>query len=120
MSIKTRNAKKQVKDSIREVAKHLMEYDFRNVYIKNNWSIDEITNVMVKTFCSSIQNNEWISVEDRLPEPFLNVLLILKGGEQTDSFVGFHDGKKFHDYEDNRTNSDSISHWQPLPEPPKK
>ena len=67
---------------------------------------------------------EWISVKDRLPEDITNVLVF---GEywkvmiaQLDFFNG--DGKAW--YEKNggfrgHVDSDNITHWMPLPEPPK-
>lgn len=64
-------------------------------------------------------NDKWISVEeDNLPEKFLNVLVItnkkqfgiscVDSSGEIDDFICEVDG------------TEKITHWRPLPEPPKK
>jgi hypothetical protein len=69
--------------------------------------------------------NEWISVEDRLPNNGINILMFMKNKTHSWSQIGCYDSthndwcvcneqldhveKDF--YED-------VTHWQPLPEPP--
>lgn len=54
---------------------------------------------------------EWISVEDRLPEPFVNVLAFRNGKISID----YHEenGWFAYDFEEKRA-----THWMPLPSPP--
>lgn len=66
---------------------------------------------------------EWISVEDRLPQAGQVVKYkaeIWRFGsmDRIDSFSGVFDGEYFGDadYDDHYEN---VTHWQPLPEPPK-
>lgn len=70
--------------------------------------------------------SEWISVKDKLPEPYTSVLRhpsceIGYGSEYT----AYYDAvdNKFHvDCEDSFTTWESVvlvTHWMPLPEPPK-
>ena len=65
-------------------------------------------------------DNYWISVEDRLPKTTARVLALGAGGaSEIVVFLSFHGGggkfkAKGHDC------SDVITHWQPLPAPPKE
>ena len=72
---------------------------------------------------SAIPTSEWISVEDRLPEANLHVLLYAFFHNQWQIVKGWHSycDKQFH-----ITNSDypsltdiPVTHWMPLPEAPK-
>ena len=57
---------------------------------------------------------EWISVKDRLPEDEKSVLVITKNGKP---WVAHYDLK----WRGWRTSgSTTITHWMPLPEPPKE
>jgi len=71
--------------------------------------------------------SEWISVDDKLPpygDPVIifgsgvvqNVTYMLDGWDDTpDWFEPFH----FDHGDDNKVRWDKITHWMPLPEPPK-
>jgi len=63
--------------------------------------------------------NEWISVNSRLPD--FHVPIIFYAGKQDGVRIGqlyrashkfISDGDKFH--------KSDVTHWQPLPEPPKQ
>lgn len=58
-------------------------------------------------------DNGWISVDDRLPEPNTWVLVFARQGSYMNLKVDYitRDGIWF--------NSMRVTHWQPLPEPPK-
>lgn len=74
--------------------------------------------------CASFaEQSEWISVEDRMPEANLHVLLYAFFHNQWQIVKGWHSycDKQFH-----ITNSDYpsltdilVTHWMPLPQPPK-
>lgn len=67
---------------------------------------------------------EWISVEDRLPEEGEYVLCVLKGFNYGGKIqvCKFVPADKFKDkpyFEHFRNGFPSVTHWMPLPEPPK-
>lgn len=71
----------------------------------------------------------WVSVKDRLPQKgengFPMVIVHTKAGEVAVGFLDYHDyhGDKWcvlHDYTDGVEFSDNVTHWMPLPEPPKE
>lgn len=67
---------------------------------------------------------EWISVEDRLPEEGEYVLCVLKGFNYGGKIqvCKFVPADKFKDkpyFEHFRNGFPSVTHWMPLPQPPK-
>ncbi|ULJ60823.1 DUF551 domain-containing protein [Wielerella bovis] len=65
-------------------------------------------------FLSELQSGGWISVADRLPEPAETVLVFMDNGV----WSGFHDTENWfiHGWSKNPF---KVSHWQPMPQPPK-
>ena len=68
---------------------------------------------------------EWISVEDRLPEEGEYVLCVLKGFNYGGKIqvCKFVPADKFKDkpyFEHFRNGFPSVTHWMPLPQPPKE
>ena len=67
---------------------------------------------------------EWISVDDRLPEEGEYVLCVLKGFNyggkiQVCKFVPADEFKNKPYFEHFRNGFPSVTHWMPLPQPPK-
>lgn len=72
---------------------------------------------------------EWIKVEDKLPEIGVHVLVCTeyydrKGNRLTEIFVGYmNEEEELVQFPDDWTGGDAfnevVSHWHPLPEPPK-
>ena len=62
--------------------------------------------------------NNWISVKDRLPKQFESVLLW--GNTFDEPEIGYLQsrGGYRNDYDRNVFTNCSITHWQPLPDPP--
>jgi hypothetical protein len=66
------------------------------------------------------QGNGWISVEQQSPEQHQYVLCFGKGNRM---FTGMFNGKKTflcYDHHDGICAADFVTHWQPLPQPPKQ
>lgn len=59
----------------------------------------------------AIKNNEWISVEDRLPQKHDEVLVFCDGARQLDFICS---SGRWYDHDHKK-----VTHWMPLPEAPK-
>lgn len=59
---------------------------------------------------------EWISVKDRLPEPFTSILLFYCGIVHEGFMV---DSGCFFPYTQYANCASGVTHWMPLPDPPK-
>ena len=74
---------------------------------------------------SGVTVQEWVSVKDRLPEEGEYVLCVLKGFNYGGKIqvCKFVPADKFKDkpyFEHFRNGFPSVTHWMPLPEPPKE
>ena len=68
--------------------------------------------------CVTVQ--EWISVEDRLPEPFVPVLVQMPGEEPFPTVrEGFISNDGIWQSAMFRREPGEVTHWQPMPQPPK-
>lgn len=63
--------------------------------------------------------SEWISVKDRLPEENINVLIYRRNMMNVYTYFGHGEWEDDYGYW-TRTEDDGITHWMPLPEPPKE
>ena len=62
---------------------------------------------------------EWISVDDRLPEPWKQVLIYSRHDFcEVALYIGIP-GKWRVTWNHDMLDADSVTHWMPLPEPPK-
>lgn len=83
----------------------------------SEWIADHLIN-------NGVTVQEWISVEDRLPEEGEYVLCVLKGFNYGGKIqvCKFVPADKFKDkpyFEHFRNGFPSVTHWMPLPKPPK-
>ena len=63
---------------------------------------------------------EWISVEDRLPEPYVSVLVNMPGEKPFRTVrEGFISNDGIWQSAMIRREPGEVTHWKPLPEPPK-
>ena len=62
-----------------------------------------------------LRRDEWISVEDRLPEECERILFCSEGRVMAGVFIS-----SFIDNEDDCIWDKSVTHWQPLPEAPEE
>lgn len=64
--------------------------------------------------------SKWISVKDRLPKKRVKVLCFLSWGrDDIDIRIGFQQDGAFGDYSGGEWIRGLVTHWMPLPEPPK-
>ena len=61
---------------------------------------------------------QWVSVKDRLPMKDQRILLYGKGDRQLTSI--FKDGSFLYYTDESLEECNYVTHWQPLPEPPKQ
>jgi len=65
------------------------------------------------------RESKWVSVNDRLPEPYTTALCVDKDGEfVTAIFIPSKQNAYKYSWENKYGHDVIITHWQPLPEPP--
>ena len=68
---------------------------------------------------SGVTVQEWISVNDRLPEPWKQVLIYSRHNFcESALYIGVS-GKWRVTWNHEMLDADSVTHWMPLPQPPK-
>lgn len=103
-----------------DVREKLVELLDRFVY--DDWYSNNY--IAEKLIANGVTVQEWISVDDRLPEEGEYVLCVLKGFNYGGKIqvCKFVPADKFKDkpyFEHFRNGFPSVTHWMPLPEPPK-
>lgn len=103
-----------------DVREKLVELLDRFVY--DDWYSNNY--IAEKLIANGVTVQEWISVDDRLPEEGEYVLCVLKGFNYGGKIqvCKFVPADKFKDkpyFEYFRNGFPSVTHWMPLPEPPK-
>ena len=69
---------------------------------------------------SGVTVQEWISVTDRLPKPFVSVLVYMPGEEPFPTVhEGFISNNGIWQSAMFRREPGEVTHWQPMPQPPK-
>ena len=69
---------------------------------------------------SGVTVQEWISVDDRLPEPFVSVLVHMPGEEPCPTVrEGFVSNDGIWQSAMFRREPGEVTHWKPMPQPPK-
>ena len=70
---------------------------------------------------SGVTVQEWISVKDRLPEPFVSVLVNMPGEKPFPTVrEGFISNDGIWQSAMFRREPGEVTHWQPMPQPPKE
>ena len=82
-----------------------------------DYSFEDVADHLIS---NGVTVQEWISVNDRLPEPFVSVLAHMPGEEP---FPTVHEGFISNDgiWQSAmfRREPGEVTHWQPMPQPPK-
>ena len=71
-----------------------------------------------KGYQDGLKANDWISVEDRLPEPYETVAVIAKA-DCWSYCIGWLNGDEWVIAEE-ASEGWAVTHWMPLPEPPQE
>lgn len=77
------------------------------------WLMDKLVELRLNT-----NQSKWISVEDRLPEKYTDVLVLFKDNDVRCRY--FEGNNRFYNLNEDIDITDLITHWQPLPEPPEE
>ena len=101
-----------------DVREKLVELFYEN-NVRCDQKIEGLADDVMDIISHGVTVQEWISVDDRLPEEKVNCIVHYKHAYcDNDDFwaIGmcFYDGNKFQLYW-----SYKVTHWMPLPEPPK-
>ena len=82
--------------------------------------VDPIEAVADYLLDSGVTVQEWIPVDDRLPEPFVSVLVQMPGEEPFPTVrEGFISNDGIWQSAMFRREPGEVTHWQPMPQPPK-
>ena len=87
-----------------------------------NLSCDIARNMFVVDFmmANGVTVQEWISVDDRLPQPFVSVLVHMPGEEPCPTVhEGFISNDGIWQSAMFRREPGEVTHWQPMPQPTK-
>lgn len=102
----------------------LKQAPFEGKVLDEWWWEEKIKRIADHLIANGATVQEWISVEDRLPEEGEYVLCVLKGFNYGGKIqvCKFVPADKFKDkpyFEHFRNGFPSVTHWMPLPQPPK-
>ena len=83
------------------------------------YGVDALT-IAQHLIAHGVTVQEWISVKDRLPEPFVSVLVNMPGEEPCPTVrEGFISNDGIWQSAMFRREPGEVTHWKPLPQPPK-
>jgi hypothetical protein len=115
-------------DAINHAAEHLVKHAFLAGYqAAKDQLVDTCDHILDMEKMVDVNYSRWISVKERLPEEGLEVLVygkilndISKALGVRARFRGDQEWKYTWESEDIHVyNQDDVTHWKPLPEPPK-
>ena len=85
----------------------------------DNYGFPNTNQVADHIIRNGVTVQEWISVDDRLPEPWKQVLIYSRHDFCESAFYIGVPGKWRVAWNHEMLDDDSVTHWMPLPEPPK-
>ena len=81
---------------------------------------EQVQRIADHLIMNGVTVQEWISVEDRLPEPFVPVLVQMPGEEPFPTVrEGFISNDGIWQSAMFRREPGEVTHWKPMPQPPK-
>ena len=93
-------------------AKYICENDYSD-HTEDEYIADTLLD-------NGVTVQEWIPVNDRLPEPFVSVLVYMPGEEPCPTVhEGFISNDGIWQSAMFRREPGEVTHWQPMPQPPK-
>ena len=106
-----------------DVRENLVELFYEN-NVRCDQKIEGLVDDVIDIITSGVTVQEWISVAERLPEEGAYVLCVLKGFNYGGKIqvCKFVPADKFKDkpyFEHFRNGFPTVTHWMPLPHPPK-
>lgn len=100
-----------IPDNWKDFVKEYSFKDIREVYTNGSWLIPTFR---VEQMMEHFVKPDWVSVKDRLPELYVDVLIFTKGGtiavDRLERIMSW--GEDFYNYGQN------VTHWMHLPTPP--
>ena len=98
----------------------LKQAPFEGKVLDEWWFEEKIRIIADHLISNGVTVQEWISVEDRLPEPFVPVLVQMPGEEPFPTVrEGFISNDGIWQSAMFRREPGEVTHWQPMPQPPK-
>ena len=100
---------------VREKLVELLERAFES-FIDDPYCIPDEREFADHLIANGVTVQEWISVNEKLPKPGEDVLVVVFDGYDTytDTDCLMRDGKWCYETENHK-----VTHWQPMPQPPK-
>ena len=103
-----------------DVREKLVELIFDSLCRNIDKSCKLAENIADDLISNGVTVQEWISVDDRLPEPFVTVLVQMPGEEPFPTVrEGFISNDGVWQSAMFRREPGEVTHWQPMPQPPK-
>ena len=103
-----------------DVMEKLVELLFSSLCRHIDKSCKLAENIADDLISNGVAVQEWISVDDRLPEPFVPVLVQMPGEEPFPTVrEGFISNDGIWQSAMFRREPGEVTHWQPMPQPPK-
>ena len=97
-----------IPDNWKDFVKEYSFKDIREIYTNGSWLIPTFR---VEQMMEHFAKPEWISVKDRLPEQYTDVVVLYDFGR-----VGVNWTNKENEFIEHP--NCKVTHWMPLPEPP--
>ena len=103
-------------DDIQFRGEDFTDYEIYGMRLPNTVSNESVADHLI---ANGVTVQQWIPVSERLPENICPVLVALEG--LSTAFNGwYHDGKWWTVGAGTRPFTQKVTHWMPLPEPPKE
>ena len=103
-----------------DVREKLVELIFDSLCRHVDKSCKLAENIADHLIANGVTVQEWISVDDELPEPFVSVLVQMPGEEPFPTVrEGFISNDGIWQSALFRREPGEVTHWQPMPNPPK-